>query len=202
MGSRGSGVVAVNQFDVKLPVLAASRPERPYPIQVLGIAGCRRLGGKLTRQLVRARAGGDNGPVGSFVRRSYARCRSNFMAFIIRSSAIHAAGCYTTAPLARGARLLEYTGPRISKQRGDQLYDGRPYTYLFGVGNGRRVIDGHGIAMFVNHCCDPNCETEEDDDGRVWIFALRDIAAGEELVWDYSLYDDESPAPCHCRSPQ
>jgi predicted NBD/HSP70 family sugar kinase len=33
---------------------------------------------------------------------------------------------------------------------------------------------------------------------RVWIFAMRDIAAGEELVWDYNLYDDEEPAPCHC----
>jgi len=36
----------------------------------------------------------------------------------------------------------------------------------------------------------------------VWIFALRDIAAGEELLWDYNLYDDEAPAPCHCGSPK
>ncbi len=27
---------------------------------------------------------------------------------------------------------------------------------------------------------------------------MRDIAAGEELVWDYSLYDDDDPAPCYC----
>ena len=36
--------------------------------------------------------------------------------------------------------------------------------------------------------------------GRVWIFAIRDIGPGEELVWDYNLYDDEDPAPCHCGS--
>jgi hypothetical protein len=36
----------------------------------------------------------------------------------------------------------------------------------------------------------------------VWIFALRDIAPGEELVWDYNLYDDEDPAPCYCGSPK
>jgi hypothetical protein len=36
--------------------------------------------------------------------------------------------------------------------------------------------------------------------GRVWLFAIRDIAAGEELVWDYNLYDDEDPAPCYCGS--
>jgi hypothetical protein len=34
----------------------------------------------------------------------------------------------------------------------------------------------------------------------VWLFAIRNIAAGEELVWDYNLYDDEDPAPCHCGS--
>jgi hypothetical protein len=36
----------------------------------------------------------------------------------------------------------------------------------------------------------------------VWIFALRDISAGEELLWDYNLYDDETPAPCDCGSPK
>jgi SET domain-containing protein len=71
-------------------------------------------------------------------------------------------------------------------------------TYLFGVGDGTTVIDGHGTAMFLNHSCDPNCETEEEN-GRVWIMAIRDIAAGEELVYDYHLYDGEADdARCHC----
>jgi uncharacterized protein len=38
--------------------------------------------------------------------------------------------------------------------------------------------------------------------GRVWLYALRNIAAGEELVWDYNLYDDDEPAPCRCGSPK
>jgi hypothetical protein len=61
------------------------------------------------------------------------------------------------------------------------------------------VIDGHGMGAYLNHSCDPNCEVDEIK-GRVWIFAIRDIAAGEELLWDYNLYDDEDPAPCHCGS--
>jgi len=36
----------------------------------------------------------------------------------------------------------------------------------------------------------------------VWIFAIRNIAAGEELLWNYNLYDDDDPAPCHCGSPK
>ena len=120
------------------------------------------------------------------------------MGLIIRSSIIHAAGCYTTAPIRKGERVVEYTGPLIDKDTADLLYADRPITYLFGIGDGTRVIDGHGTAMFINHSCDANCETEETD-GRVWIMAVRDIAAGEELCYDYCLYDgDEEEAPCNC----
>jgi SET domain-containing protein len=120
------------------------------------------------------------------------------MSLIIRSSAIHAAGCYTMTPIRKGARVVEYTGPRIPKDDADTKYENSPTTYLFGVGDGKTVIDGHGTAMFINHSCAPNCETEEMD-GRVWIMAIRNIAAGEELVYDYYLYDgDEDEALCNC----
>lgn len=120
------------------------------------------------------------------------------MTLMIRSSAIHAAGCYTAAPIKRGQRILEYTGPRISKEEADARYGCSRITYLFGVGDGSRVIDGYGMAMFVNHSCDPNCETWEAR-GRIWIKAIRDIAAGEELTYDYNLYDgDEDEAACNC----
>jgi SET domain-containing protein len=120
------------------------------------------------------------------------------MALMIRSSAIHAAGCYTTAPIRQGSRVVEYTGPRMAKESADVKYETLPMTYLFGVGDGELVIDGHGTAMFLNHSCEPNCETEESR-GRVWIMALRDIAAGEELTYDYHLYDgDPAESPCYC----
>ncbi len=123
------------------------------------------------------------------------------MGLIIRSSAIHAAGCYTTSAVGKGTRLVEYTGPRISKEEADLKYEGSPTTYLFGIGDGTTVIDGHGTAMFINHSCAPNCETDEVDD-RIWIVARRDIAAGEELTYDYFLYDgDESEARCTCGAP-
>ena len=121
------------------------------------------------------------------------------MGLIIRSSSIHAAGCYTTSPIRRGQHVVEYTGPRISKQEADDKYENCPITYLFGIGDGEVVIDGHGVAMFINHSCDPNCETEEIE-GHIWIIALRNIAAGEELTYDYQLYDggDDGTAVCTC----
>ena len=120
------------------------------------------------------------------------------MGLIIRSSEIHAAGCYTTESIRRGETVVEYTGDRMPKKRADALYEGRPYTYLFGLENGETVIDGYGMAMYINHSCEPNCETEEDEQGRVWIIAMRDISPGEELTYDYLLYDGDDEAPCNC----
>ena len=122
----------------------------------------------------------------------------NRMGLIIRSSAIHAAGCYTTTRIAKGRRVAEYTGPRITKDEADSLYEDSLVTYLFGLGDGSVVIDGHCMAMFINHSCDPNCETDEVD-GRVWITAIRNIAPGEEITYDYCLYDggDEQQL-CNC----
>jgi SET domain-containing protein len=120
------------------------------------------------------------------------------MGLIIRSSAIHAAGCYTTTDIRKGARVAEYTGHRISKKEADAAYGEAPVTYLFGLGDGEIVIEGHSVAMFINHSCDANCETSEEKD-RVWIKALRKIAAGEEITYDYCLYDGgDDEAICNC----
>ena len=120
------------------------------------------------------------------------------MGLMIRSSSIHAAGCYTTSAIAKGVKVVEYTGPRISKKKADAHFQNSKITYLFGIGDGSTVINGHGMAMYINHSCDPNCETEEVR-GRVWVMSLRPILPGEELTYDYNLYDgDEDEARCHC----
>jgi SET domain-containing protein len=117
---------------------------------------------------------------------------------IIRSSSIHAAGCYTTRSFKKGVRVCEYEGPRFTKDVADDRYQDRFITYLFSCGNDGMVIDGFGTAMFINHSCDPNCETE-DHEGRIFVVAIRDIAAGEELTYEYNLYDsDDAEADCYC----
>jgi SET domain-containing protein len=122
------------------------------------------------------------------------------MALMIRSSAIHAAGCYTTSRISKGSRVAEYTGPLLTKEEADKRYENSLVTYLFGLGDGTMVIDGHSLTMFVNHSCDANCETEEID-GRVYISAIRNIEAGEEITYDYCLYDGgDEDANCNCGS--
>ena len=66
---------------------------------------------------------------------------------------------------------------------------------------GMDVIDGHGTAMFPQPLLRPKLRKPPKKNSRVWITAIRDIAAGEELVYDYHLYDgDPNDAPCHCGS--
>ena len=128
-----------------------------------------------------------------------AASKPSAMSLLLRSSQIHSVGCYTTSAIPSGTSVVEYAGRRITAAQGDELYEGLEITYLFGLEDGKHVIDGNGMAAFINHSCDPNCETDEID-GRVWIISARDIAAGEELTYDYNLYDGEAAdeAPCSC----
>ena len=104
-------------------------------------------------------------------------------------------------PIRKGVRVCEYDGLRLSKAVADARYKGRPVTYLFSCGR-NTVIDGFGMAMFLNHSCDPNCETEQDADGRIFIRTLRPIAAGEELTYEYNLCDSgDDEAHCFCAAP-
>ena len=119
------------------------------------------------------------------------------MPLVVRPSPIHSVGVYTSTPIRNGTRVVEYAGPRITPEEADRRYDGIVRTYLYGLEDGKTIIDGEGLGAFLNHSCDPNCEVDEIK-GRVWLFAVRDIAAGEVLVWDYNLYDEEEPAPWHC----
>lgn len=117
---------------------------------------------------------------------------------IIRSSSIHAAGCYTMRQIRSGEKVCAYDGPRYSKDEADERYKDRSVTYLFSCGEEDTVIDGFGTAMFINHSCDPNCESEEVE-GRVFISAIREIVAGEELTYEYNLHDsDDEKGDCHC----
>jgi len=116
---------------------------------------------------------------------------------LIRRSKIDSDGCYTTEAIPKGSFVIEYTGPRITIKQANRLYDKYPRTYLFGLTGGKHVIDGEGVAAFINHSCDPNCEVDEVK-GRVVINAIRDIAAGEELTYDYNLYDGDMDDPSLC----
>lgn len=116
----------------------------------------------------------------------------------VRNSPIHGRGVYARRAIKQGERIIEYRGNIISWAEADDLPPSDPndphHTFLFSLSDGKRVIDAsrsRNVARWINHSCEPNSETEETDTGRVFVEALRDIAAGEEINYDYCLIVDE-----------
>jgi SET domain-containing protein len=112
---------------------------------------------------------------------------------VMRRSRIHGRGVYARKAIPKGTRLIEYVGERISNAEADRRYDDETmpehHTFLF-ILNNRTCIDaavGGNISRFINHSCDPNCVAWIEGQ-HIWIDALRDIARGEELAYDYE-YD-------------
>lgn len=130
--------------------------------------------------------------------------------FEIRASPIQGLGAFALRRIKTGARLIEYQGERISAAEAARRYvddgHGRTHVILFTV-NSRTFIDagvGGNDAQYFNHSCAPNCEAVLDA-GRIYLEALRPIAPGEELTYDYRLEHPEPFEPeaaqryaCHC----
>ena len=120
--------------------------------------------------------------------------------FEVRHSRIHGNGVFAARRIRKGTKVIEYLGERLSHARADERYEdknpGDNHTFLFTV-NAKTVIDA-GVdgndARYINHGCDPNCESTIFK-GRVFIEAIRTIQAGEELSYDYSIQRDGDDAP-------
>ena len=115
---------------------------------------------------------------------------------VVRNSPIHGRGVFASAKIRKGTVILEYKGKRSSwdevMERPDSDPDNPAHTFLFQLDDGN-LIDARvrgNAARWINHSCDPNCRTIEDEDGHVFIEALRKIRPGEELSYDYRLTID------------
>jgi hypothetical protein len=128
-------------------------------------------------------------------------CETEGISF--QRSPIHGTGGFARRAIPAGTRLIQYVGERISKAESLRRCEANN-EYIFTV-NDDCDLDGNvpwNPARFINHSCAPNCEAEWDE-GRIWIVTLRDIAAGEELSFNYG-YDleDYREHPCRCGTPE
>jgi SET domain-containing protein len=117
-----------------------------------------------------------------------------------RRSGVHGKGVFALSPLAPGEIIIEYTGEIIDWEEALRRHPHDPqdpnHTFYFHIDE-QRVIDakyGGNSSRWINHSCNPNCEADEQD-GRVFIKALRAIKPGEELFYDYGLIIDEPLTP-------
>lgn len=119
-----------------------------------------------------------------------------------RRSRVHGWGVFAVEAIAKNTRIIAYTGERITHReslRRERRYlrDGNIWCFRL---NRRWVVDGAvggSDARFINHACRPNCYTQIID-GIIWIRASRNIAAGEELTYNYYT-EGAGSIRCRCR---
>lgn len=106
-------------------------------------------------------------------------------------------GVFATEPIKKKTFIIEYWGPILN----DEQMHKKGGKYLFEVGK-NKTVDGSSrknTARYINHACRPNCEVTIRG-GRIFIFSVKNIKAGEELTYDYEKeYFNEYIKPYGCR---
>jgi SET domain-containing protein len=131
---------------------------------------------------------------------------------VVKNSKIHGTGVFAKTDIPKDTKIIEYVGKKITKKQADILADkqmGRGedkeidegHVYIFEV-NKKHDLDGNvswNTARFINHSCDPNCETEQDENDKIWIKSIKPIKKSEELTYNYGYdIDNWEDHPCKC----
>ncbi|KAM4819608.1 histone-lysine N-methyltransferase, H3 lysine-36 specific [Thomomys bottae] len=121
-------------------------------------------------------------------------------------------GLRTKTDIKKGEFVNEYVGELIDEEecrariRHAQEHDITNF-YMLTLDKDRIIDAGPkgNYARFMNHCCQPNCETQKwsvNGDTRVGLFALSDIKAGTELTFNYNLEClGNGKTVCKCGAP-
>jgi len=142
-----------------------------------------------------------DGPIACRIRRDLAtrapQPRSHFT--VARTGDTRGLGLYAEVPMQAGSYLFDYTGEHLDEEEYVRRYPGDAHAdYVVGVersDGSLAYVDAcsetlSGLARFLNHDgADPNCVmwtlAEEGCLPRLLMCIARDVAVGEELVWDY-----------------
>ena len=140
-----------------------------------------------------------------FTKRQYAKLD-------VRRAGAKGFGLFAGEDLKAGQFLIEYVGEILEEDeylRRKKFFtaSGQRHFYFMNVGNGE-VIDASrkgGLGRYINHSCQPNCETQKwvvRGEIAIGLFTLEDVPAGTELTFDYNFerYGDR-PMKCLCGTP-
>jgi len=120
-------------------------------------------------------------------------------------SRIHGLGVYAAEPIARGRKVIEYTGERITLREAQirftrMMQARKPKLFCLFELNRGRVLDG-GVrgsgAEIINHSCEPNLRSRQVR-GHILYFSTRPIRKGEELTVDYQFSKEAIRVRCSC----
>lgn len=111
-------------------------------------------------------------------------------------TARHGLGAFATRPIETGERVLEFAGPLVGR---DQVTEENA-PHVLQVGRNRFLGPSGAVDDFVNHSCLPNTRVVIGEEGSAHLSALRPIAVGEEVTFDYSatMWKDDWSMRCAC----
>jgi SET domain-containing protein len=117
----------------------------------------------------------------------------------VGTSKIDGRGCFATVRFAKGKKIVELTGERVSRIEAARRMRGKRRLHICAI-NSYWGIDGSrggNGSQFVNHSCQPNSFIRIIRE-HVIFFALRDIEPGEEITLDYveSYHPDDYRCRC------
>ncbi len=108
------------------------------------------------------------------------------MKVYVKESVQHGKGVFAARPLVMGEGIIGFGGPVLEHSQVD--FD----DYHLQIGTELYLGPSGAPDDYVNHCCNPNAAFgSADSNEELMLFALRDIAADEEITWDYSTAIDE-----------
>ncbi|XP_017768211.1 PREDICTED: uncharacterized protein LOC108556555 [Nicrophorus vespilloides] len=121
-------------------------------------------------------------------------------------------GLKTLEPVKKGQFVIEYVGEVIDdkeyQRRIKKMHEQKIDNYYFLTIDNTRMIDAGpkgNVARFMNHCCEPNCETQKwtvRSITRIGLFAIQDIPKDTELTFNYNFQCvGEEKKECRCGAP-
>lgn len=107
---------------------------------------------------------------------------------------------YAAAGFAAGETVIRFSGRRVGADRVPALMQGTDDRFVQITADSFMGPSGR-VDDLINHSCAPNTGLRFGEDG-VFLIAIRDIAPGEEIAWDYSTTLSHSSwrMPCACGS--
>lgn len=132
--------------------------------------------------------------------------------YVVKKSDIHGNGVFAAKKIKKGEQILKYLGEKITKEESNRRgleqeerakTSGEGSVYIFELDD-EFDIDGnfeYNDARFINHACQTNCEAENID-GEIVFTATKDIAEGEEILYNYGYaLEHFMRHPCKCGKP-
>ena len=111
---------------------------------------------------------------------------------VVRTKRGFGRAVYAKAPIRAGETVAVFDGPFLDENFTDWTDDLRNHAIQYAKNAWR---DSIGIARYVNHSCEPNCGIKN----YFSVVAMRDIAKGEQITWDYEMTEKSTWWRMHCR---